>query len=134
MIRFCLYHPNGDLLFQLYLHPLASDTDFWASKACLLSFLLYFRLLLVQQDHRKYVRSFHTFPTVLYRYIFQTFAAQGFWLEFLPLFQVENIFGYLPIYTHLFQTYSHAYNLSLYTSDAADDLLCVDLGGLRIIK
>ena len=24
--------------------------------------------------------------------------------------------------------------LSLYTSDAADDLLCVDLGGRRIIK
>src|SRR5674536_361296 len=86
---------------RLYLHPLASDTDFWASEACLLSFLLYFRLLLVQQDHRKYVRSFHTFPTVLYRYIFQTFAVQGFWLEFLPLFQVENIFGYLHLYTFI---------------------------------
>ena len=27
-----------------------------------------------------------------------------------------------------------ALDLSLYTSDAADDLLCVDLGGRRIIK
>src|SRR5664279_583962 len=97
MIRFCLYHQNGDLLFQLYLLPLASDTDFWDSKTCLLSLLLYFRLLLAQQDHIKYVRSFNTFPTVFYRYIFQTLAVQGFWLEFLPLFQVENIFGYLPI-------------------------------------
>ena len=26
------------------------------------------------------------------------------------------------------------YNCLLYTSDAADDLLCVDLGGRRIIK
>src|SRR5674536_122293 len=75
MIRFCLYHPNGDFLFQLYLHPLASDTDFWASKACLLSFLLYFRLLLVQQDHRKYIRSFHTFPTVLISVYFPNFRS-----------------------------------------------------------
>ena len=30
---------------------------------------------------------------------------------------------------------SHAYEICLlYTSDAADDLLCVDLGGRRIIK
>src|SRR5450756_1623722 len=28
----------------------------------------------------------------------------------------------------------HAYHCLLYTSDAADDLLCVDLGGRRIIK
>ena len=28
----------------------------------------------------------------------------------------------------------HAYPCLLYTSDAADDLLCVDLGGRRIIK
>ena len=31
--------------------------------------------------------------------------------------------------------FSHgAYSCLLYTSDAADDLLCVDLGGRRIIK
>jgi len=29
---------------------------------------------------------------------------------------------------------SELYNCLLYTSDAADDLLCVDLGGRRIIK
>ena len=28
----------------------------------------------------------------------------------------------------------HFYSCLLYTSDAADDLLCVDLGGRRIIK
>ena len=28
----------------------------------------------------------------------------------------------------------HPYSCLLYTSDAADDLLCVDLGGLRIFK
>ena len=28
----------------------------------------------------------------------------------------------------------HSYPCLLYTSDAADDLLCVDLGGRRIIK
>ena len=37
-----------------------------------------------------------------------------------------------------FNTVSHAsrstYSCLLYTSDAADDLLCVDLGGRRIIK
>src|SRR5665254_18825 len=104
MIRFCLYHPNGDLLFQLYLHPLASDTDFWASKACLLSFLLYFRLLLVQQDHRKYVSSFHTFPSVLYRCIFQTFVIRGLWLERRSVFEVENNLKYAPIYTWAFHT------------------------------
>src|SRR5450756_2805505 len=29
---------------------------------------------------------------------------------------------------------AHGYDCLLYTSDAADDLLCVDLGGRRIIK
>eukprot|EP00657_Telonema_sp_P-1_P011107 TRINITY_DN5934_c0_g1_i1.p1 TRINITY_DN5934_c0_g1~~TRINITY_DN5934_c0_g1_i1.p1 ORF type:complete len:127 (-),score=50.91 TRINITY_DN5934_c0_g1_i1:38-418(-) len=32
------------------------------------------------------------------------------------------------------QGYTISYNCLLYTSDAADDLLCVDLGGRRIIK
>ena len=31
-------------------------------------------------------------------------------------------------------THDNDYNCLLYTSDAADDLLCVDLGGRRIIK
>ena len=31
-------------------------------------------------------------------------------------------------------TFSSSYTCLLYTSDAADDLLCVDLGGRRIIK
>ena len=32
------------------------------------------------------------------------------------------------------QGFSHNLTCLLYTSDAADDLLCVDLGGRRIIK
>ena len=31
-------------------------------------------------------------------------------------------------------TYAQVFDCLLYTSDAADDLLCVDLGGRRIIK
>ena len=31
-------------------------------------------------------------------------------------------------------TYTNMYNCLLYTSDAADDTPCVDLGGRRIIK
>ena len=38
----------------------------------------------------------------------------------------------LNIWTDLFSCYY--YICLLYTSDAADDLLCVDLGGRRIIK
>ena len=36
-------------------------------------------------------------------------------------------------YIDIFVNVLHKYCL-LYTSDAADDLLCVDLGGRRIIK
>ena len=32
------------------------------------------------------------------------------------------------------KTFAHFTDCLLYTSDAADDLLCVDLGGRRIIK
>ena len=44
--------------------------------------------------------------------------------------------GQCPTYPPIFRTGTrtvHSYCL-LYTSDAADDLLCVDLGGRRIIK
>src|SRR5450756_1164047 len=37
----------------------------------------------------------------------------------------------IPLMAEVFQQIK---DLSLYTSDAADDLLCVDLGGRRIIK
>src|SRR5450756_3164970 len=37
------------------------------------------------------------------------------------------------IYRSLFE-HGHCHTCLLYTSDAADDLLCVDLGGRRIIK
>ena len=36
--------------------------------------------------------------------------------------------------TLLQDAYAQAKDCLLYTSDAADDLLCVDLGGRRIIK
>ena len=39
---------------------------------------------------------------------------------------------YIP--SNFFYEYLEGHFLSLYTSDAADDLLCVDLGGRRIIK
>mgnify|MGYP007111971078 CR=1 FL=1 len=32
------------------------------------------------------------------------------------------------------EQFTHAHVCLLYTSDAADDLLCVDLGGRRILK
>src|SRR5659263_565472 len=35
---------------------------------------------------------------------------------------------------HAYPNWGGAYACLLYTSDAADDLLCVDLGGRRIIK
>ena len=35
---------------------------------------------------------------------------------------------------HLYSDPAQSWHCLLYTSDAADDLLCVDLGGRRIIK
>src|SRR5450756_323723 len=34
----------------------------------------------------------------------------------------------------VYREFNHIHHCLLYTSDAADDLLCVDLGGRRIIK
>ena len=45
--------------------------------------------------------------------------------QFLPAFVVLTIVPFSP---------AHQPVCLLYTSDAADDLLCVDLGGRRIIK
>src|SRR5450756_87866 len=39
-----------------------------------------------------------------------------------------------PLFTYFKQNFAQVTNCLLYTSDAADDLLCVDLGGRRIIK
>ena len=47
----------------------------------------------------------------------------GFLADAMPGQQPDIDFGMANTYTCL-----------LYTSDAADDLLCVDLGGRRIIK
>src|SRR5659263_708349 len=58
---------------------------------------------------------------------------------------LATFFGFFEIIIWLFAigqimqnltniTYYLAYACLLYTSDAADDLLCVDLGGRRIIK
>ena len=44
----------------------------------------------------------------------------------------ESGLKFLPLSTRMFSI-TH-YPCLLYTSDAADDLLCVDLGGRRIIK
>ena len=46
------------------------------------------------------------------------------------------LFILIPVAGYLLQRYLEGLNISclLYTSDAADDLLCVDLGGRRIIK
>ena len=41
-----------------------------------------------------------------------------------------EIYTYVALNLHVL----NAYICLLYTSDAADDLLCVDLGGRRIIK
>ena len=53
----------------------------------------------------------------------------------------RNAFFDIPMYTYLsFYTFQNWYQHSqlyfclLYTSDAADDMQCVDLGGRRIIK
>eukprot|EP00657_Telonema_sp_P-1_P012646 TRINITY_DN931_c0_g1_i3.p1 TRINITY_DN931_c0_g1~~TRINITY_DN931_c0_g1_i3.p1 ORF type:complete len:112 (+),score=10.48 TRINITY_DN931_c0_g1_i3:210-545(+) len=42
--------------------------------------------------------------------------------------------GLLPVRSPLLGESRFPYSCLLYTSDAADDLLCVDLGGRRIIK
>ena len=42
--------------------------------------------------------------------------------------------GFLVATGNKAYSFREAYNCLLYTSDAADDLLCVDLGGRRIIK
>src|SRR5680860_432442 len=44
----------------------------------------------------------------------------------------QNIYPATDWYNQLFREYANT--CLLYTSDAADDLLCVDLGGRRIIK
>src|SRR5659263_200535 len=43
------------------------------------------------------------------------------------------LFGGISTMLHAEETMLHADSCLLYTSDAADDLLCVDLGGRRII-
>src|SRR5665809_78492 len=53
-------------------------------------------------------------------------------LEFV--FRVDNSFFDDPQSRHAHQGAECARSCLLYTSDAADDLLCVDLGGRRIIK
>src|SRR5450756_1965766 len=52
------------------------------------------------------------------------FDCQGLWVEV----NVEKDLGFTN------KRDIEAYGCLLYTSDAADDLLCVDLGGRRIIK
>ena len=42
--------------------------------------------------------------------------------------------NHLPTRSFCFTIYLESWVCLLYTSDAADDLLCVDLGGRRIIK
>ena len=44
--------------------------------------------------------------------------------------KTDAVFFHMPYVTEFLPFY----NCLLYTSDAADDLLCVDLGGRRIIK
>src|SRR5450756_2779748 len=51
--------------------------------------------------------------------------------------EVSEEVGFGPVEIEAFydlDQVTHFYDCLLYTSDAADDLLCVDLGGRRIIK
>ena len=70
--------------------------------------------------------------------LFSKFSLVGVFMTFLSL---VTAYIFLEIlHTPLFITYALNYLITifisclLYTSDAADDLLCVDLGGRRIIK
>src|SRR5450756_2619276 len=47
---------------------------------------------------------------------------------------VRILAGTLPVHVELEEEIARFKGCLLYTSDAADDLLCVDLGGRRIIK
>ena len=55
-----------------------------------------------------------------------TYNEPAVWLEYVH--DVAEVFRRAGLYTALVTA------CLLYTSDAADDLLCVDLGGRRIIK
>ena len=44
------------------------------------------------------------------------------------------MFDIVPTFVLIQESYWSTSTCLLYTSDAADDLLCVDLGGRRIIK
>ena len=48
--------------------------------------------------------------------------------------QINGLAGFTPEISMLFFALDNTNFCLLYTSDAADDLLCVDLGGRRIIK
>ena len=62
------------------------------------------------------------------------YKRQGYAVMAWP--QGSNIFGLMMFGMLAYQNYTllQAYGCLLYTSDAADDLLCVDLGGRRILK
>ena len=73
----------------------------------------------------------HSFSKVYFTSKFESLGVGDFIYELYPLETIEefpallrsDVFGWnvtIPV--------------SLYTSDAADDLLCVDLGGRRILK
>ena len=58
----------------------------------------------------------------------------GLPLMFWCAAKFPKFFGYLPDPPELVKDPNSDDTCLLYTSDAADDLLCVDLGGRRIIK
>src|SRR5665213_4442840 len=63
------------------------------------------------------------------------FLADGLWRDVLAFtWTIETMAGRSAIEAALNQTLARTKPCLLYTSDAADDLLCVDLGGRRIIK
>src|SRR5450756_729339 len=59
------------------------------------------------------------------------------WIAFQPGFSAATLCTQNGIQSDCVRVRTHCrsyYSCLLYTSDAADDLLCVDLGGRRIIK
>src|SRR5659263_571246 len=55
-------------------------------------------------------------------------------IQYRGLYPLNNAFHFLRLLVIPLDLSNHHKMCLLYTSDAADDLLCVDLGGRRIIK
>src|SRR5680860_772783 len=83
-----------------------------------------------ENNKSKYRKALRLFEQIVPQYRGKPQGEKVTYLFADTYYQLKD--NYLAGYQ--FERFTSAYPCLLYTSDAADDLLCVDLGGRRIIK